>query len=159
MEGIVHEGAGSSRFSFDCCNMVSLSQVFTVIYTNVLAGFIREVAVCFVLAVIIVETLASALGFDFDSKEPKDDVSSVQGSSQQQGSSSSQKLLVKDFYGNFYNTALLHNSVFNTFLMIGDSEESRGYLHIFGYAAAIGVNYLQSFDIDIPMPAGDTFTC
>ena len=43
---------------------------FTVIYTNVLAGFIREVAVCFVLAVIIVGTLASALGFDFDSKEP-----------------------------------------------------------------------------------------
>ena len=83
----------------------------------------------------------------------------MQGSSQQQGSSASQKLLVKDFYGNFYNTALLHNSVFNTFLIIGDSEESRGYLHIFGYAAAIGVNYLQSFDIDIPMPAGDTFTC
>ena len=120
---------------------------FTVVYVDALAGIVREIAVCFVLSVVIVGIIGSVLGLDFDSKESKGD------------KSSSQELLVKDFYGNFYNTALLHNGVFDTFLMIGDSEESRGDLHIFGHASAITANYFQSFDIDIPMPTGNTFTC
>lgn len=65
---------------------------------------------------------------------------------------------IESFYGNFYNMAYLQDSVFDTVLTIGDSESFSGGLHIFGYSAAGPFNYLQTFDVDIPMPEGDTFS-
>lgn len=65
---------------------------------------------------------------------------------------------MKSFYGTFHNTGLLNNGVFDTFIIIEDSKWSQGGISVFGYATVPGRNYLQTFDVDIPMPEGNTFT-
>lgn len=42
---------------------------FTVVYVNALAGILREIVVCFVLAVIILGTIFKLLGIELDSKD------------------------------------------------------------------------------------------
>lgn len=159
-------------------------KLFTVIYTNVLAGFVREIAVCFVLAVIIVGTIASAFGFGTDSKESKDSKSPSQESSQwqhQQPSShptpqtqdrpqyqeqtgtqdfiAPQELPVMGFYGDFYSTAVLDGSIFNSWISFQKSDSGDNILHIMGDSYTLGFLTEQNFDVNIPMPEGNTFGC
>lgn len=145
-------------------------KVFTVVYVNALAGIIREIAVCFVLALVILSIVFNALGIETSSKDTKTDQPPTQGqtnsSLEQPGSTRnsfleqglSQEPPVKGFYGRFYNTALLNNGAFDSFIIIGDSKWSPNSINIFGVATAPGLNFVQNLDIDIPMPEGNIFT-
>lgn len=143
-------------------------KIFTVVYVNALAGIIREIAVCFVLALVICSIIFNALGITADSKDAKtNQPSSNQPPVQEQTSpvrdlfpwqESSQEPPIKSFYGSFNSTSLLNNGIFDVSLIIGDSKWTPDGINIFGVATAPGFNFVQNLDIDIPMPEGNTFT-
>ena len=137
---------------------------FTVVYTNALAGIIREIAVCFVLSVVIVGTICSVLGIDPKSNRTEADESSLSTQGQHNWQEASvtqerpitQELPIMGFYGDFYNIAVLNGSIFNVTLSM---EESESFLHILGRSYAMGLAWEQNIDVIIPMPEGNSFVC
>ena len=152
--------AGILAIALTVVLMYLYHKLFTVVYVNALAGIIREIVVCFVLAVIILGTAFKLLGIELDSKdsEAANPSAQVQTSQSPNRQKPSQNPPVKSFYGTFHNMALLNNGVFDAFIIIGDSEWSQGGISVFGYATVPGLNYMQGFNVDIPMPEGNTFT-
>ena len=124
-------------------------KLFTVVYVNALAGILREIVVCFVLSLLILGGIFKLFGIELDSKDSEEANPSaqVQTSQSPNRQESFQGPPVKSFYGTFHNMALLNNSIFDTFIIIGDSEWSPGDLNIFGYATVPGLNFMQSFDV------------
>ena len=145
-------------------------KLFNVVYVNALAGIAKEIAACFFLSVIILTVVSNALGIKAKPKDKTTDQPPSQAQTDPSpeqinpirnllpGQGSSQEPPVKSFYGNFNSTSLLNNGIYDVLLTIGDSEWSQDGLSVFGFATAPGLNFVQTFNAEIPMPEGNSFT-
>lgn len=145
-------------------------KLFTVVYTNALAGILREVVICLVLSVVILTVVFNALGIEVNSKKKETNQPSAQEqtdpirdflpwSASSQEPPVQQELPVADFYGDFVNTSLLDGNIFQTWLTIEQSGSSNDELHILGSSYAMGIFDSYVLDMTIPVPEGNTFTC
>ncbi len=111
-------------------------KVFHVVYFNAIQGLFREAVICIIIAGIIVFGISGKIG---DTLHPKEDP--------------------PDFLGTFYNLAYFDGNGFETTLTIQENEEDENELSVSGFAVQTNDTYAQNFDIRIPIPDGNTFTC
>ena len=109
-------------------------KVFHVVYFNAIQGLFREAVICIIIAGIIVFGISGKIG---DTLHPKEEL---------------------PYLGIFHNLEYLNGSGFDTMLTISEDEKS-GELLIKGYSTPVNINYVQSFEISISRPEGDSFTC
>lgn len=109
-------------------------KVFHVVYFNAIQGLFREAVICIIIAGIIVFGISGKIG---DTLHPKEEL---------------------PYLGIFHNLEYLNGSGFDTMLTISEGEKS-GELLIKGYSTPVNINYVQSFEISISRPEGDSFTC
>ncbi|MGN1154547.1 MAG: hypothetical protein ACI4TK_00060 [Agathobacter sp.] len=111
-------------------------KIFRVVYFDAIGAILKEIVVCLVIACLIVFGGFKAIGSFFHPKAPD-----------------------PDYFGTYYNLQLLEGGIFDTMLTIKESDSKDEEITVIGYAGCIGINYIQNFEVDIPLPDGNTFIC
>ena len=113
---------------------IAYHKVFHVVYFNAIHGLFREAVICIIIAGIIVFGISGKIN---SALHPKEEL---------------------PYLGVFHNLEYLNGSGFNTTLTISEEEKS-GEILIEGFSVPVNINYVQSFEVRIPHPEGDSFSC